>query len=191
MKAEGGRSPGRAPEGHPSEAFHKDLDLVRCIRQTYFRAHMLVFHKKVTHDLANIFWRWQKWQASWALNPPSSGSVVGQKELHMANHAAKGSAKNLHYFWVVSPIKSPKIMGLKGIHSPDARKCQTGLSFCPWCRKEGQNEGAMVNHLCTGHYCLGLVCKRCLHHFTISSDRMQHHLQGCQSTHVCDDEESD
>ena len=37
------------------EAFHKDSDLVQHIRQTYFRAHSLVFHKEVTNDLANVF----------------------------------------------------------------------------------------------------------------------------------------
>ena len=49
----------------------------------------------------------------------------------------------------------------------------------------------MVNHLCTGHCHLGLVCERCLQHFMTSSDRMQHHLQGCQSMCVCNDEELD
>ena len=37
------------------EALHKDSDLVKHIRQTYFRAHMLVFHKEVTHNLADVF----------------------------------------------------------------------------------------------------------------------------------------
>ena len=42
----------------------------------------------------------------------------GKKELHMANHVAKGSTKPLCYFWMVSPVALPKIMGLKGIYSP-------------------------------------------------------------------------
>ena len=115
----------------------------------------------------------------------------GKKELHAANHVAMSSTKNISYFWVVSPTESSRIMGLKGIHSPEALKCQGSLSFCPWCRKEGQNEGTMVNHLHTGHYHLGLVCKRCLQYFTISSNMMQCHVQGCQPTHVCDDSPSD
>ena len=56
----------------------------------------------------------------------------------MANCVVRGSAKDLHYFWVMLLTESPKIMGLKGIHSPEALKHQTGLSFHPWCRKEGQ-----------------------------------------------------
>ena len=35
-----------------------------------------------------------------------------KKELHAANYAARGSAKDLLFFWVVSPLESPKIMGL-------------------------------------------------------------------------------
>ena len=109
----------------------------------------------------------------------------------MASHEAKGSTKILHYFLVVLPIKSSRIMGLKGIHYPEALKHQAGLSFCSWCVKEGQNEDTMVNHLCTRHYHLRLVCKRCLQQFMTSSDRIQHHLQGCKSMCVPDDEESD
>ena len=41
--------------GAHQEAFHKDLDLVKHIRQTYFRPHASVFHKEVTHDLADVF----------------------------------------------------------------------------------------------------------------------------------------
>ena len=109
----------------------------------------------------------------------------GKKELCAANYVARRSAKDLHYFWVVSPLKSPKIMGLKRIHTPKALKHQASLLFCPWCRKEGQNEGTMVNHLCTRHYCLGLICERCLSYFTTTSDTMQHHTQGSESMHFC------
>ena len=153
---------------------------------------MPVFHKEVNHDLADIFREMAEMMGLMGTEIyPVQDWWQGKKELHAANHAAKGSAKNLHYFEVVSPIESPKIVGLKGIHSPEALKHQVGLSFCPWCRKEGQNEGTLVNHLCNGHYHLGLVCKRCLQHFMTSSDRMQHHLQGCESTHNHDNEESD
>ena len=110
----------------------------------------------------------------------------GKKELHTANHMVRGSVKDLCYFWLVLPTESPKIMGLKGIHSPEALKHQSGLLICPWCGKEGQNEGTMMNHHHTGHYCHGLICERCLLYFMTSSDTMQDHAQGCQSMHVCD-----
>ena len=170
------------------EAFHKDSDLLQHIRQTYFRAHSPFFHREVTHNLADIFKEMAKMVGLIGTKiHPVQDKWQGKKELHMA----KGSAKNLCYFWVVSPIKCPKIMDIKGIHSPEALKCQAGLSFCPWCGKEGRNKGTMVNHLHTEHYHLGLVCKRCLQHFMTSSDRMQYHSQGCESMYVCNDKELD
>ena len=178
--------------GTHQEAVCKDLDLIQHIRWTYFRAHSLVFHEEVTHDLANVFGEMAKMVGLMGTKiHPVQDQWQGKKELYVANHAAKGSAKNLHYFWVVLPVESSKIMGLKRIHSPEALKHKAGLSFCPWCGKEGQNEGTMVNHPFTGRYHLGLVCERCLLQFMTSSDRMQHHSQGCESMHVCNDEESD
>ena len=72
---------------------------------------------------------------------------TGQKDLQVTHHMAKGSPKGIQFFQVVSPTKLPMIMGLKGIHSPEALHQQVGLSFCLWCGKEGQNEGMVVNHL--------------------------------------------
>ena len=95
-------------------AFCKDLDLVQHIRWTYFRAHSPVFHKEATHDLANVFRDMAKIVGLMGTKIyPIQDQWWGKKELHMA----KGSTKNLCYFQVVLPIKLPKIMGLKGIHS--------------------------------------------------------------------------
>ena len=52
-------------------------------------------------------------------------------------------------------------MGLVGIYDLHALHCFSGVTPCPWCGKEGQNEGTMVNHLWTVHYRLGLVCNKC------------------------------
>ena len=35
--------------------FHKDSELVQCIRQTYFRTHALTFHKEDTYELMEVF----------------------------------------------------------------------------------------------------------------------------------------
>ena len=58
-------------------------------------------------------------------------------------------------------MESPKVMGLMGIHDPDALQCYAGYTYCPWCGKEGQNEVTMVNHLRMTYYRLGLVCDWC------------------------------
>ena len=60
-----------------------------------------------------------------------------------------------------TPSESPKVIGLVGTHDPDALCLFGSITYCPWCGKEGQNEGTMVNHLWTMHYRLGLVCDRC------------------------------
>ena len=63
-------------------------------------------------------------------------------------------------------------MGLMGIHDPDAFRCYTGYTNCPWCAKEGQYEGTVVNHLRTTHYRLGLVCDWCFGCPTVMSDSL-------------------
>ena len=111
------------------EAFCKDSDLVQSIRQTYFRAHLPVFHKEVTHNLASIFGDMTKMiDLTGTKIHPVQDQWQGKKELHMASHAVKESAKNLHYFWVVLPVESPKIISLKGIHSPEALKHKLAYS---------------------------------------------------------------
>ena len=137
---------------------------------------------------------WQKWLTSWTLKSTRcrTSGRVGRTSAWPTVHLGGLPRTYTTSRWCHP--QSPKIMGLKGIHSPEALKCITGLSFCPWCRKEGQNEGTMLNHLHTRHYCLRLICKQCLLYLMTSFDAMWHHAQGSQSTCVHDgkpDEESD
>ena len=74
---------------------------------------------------------------------------TGQKDLLATHQVAKSSLRDICFFWLVPPNESPKIMGLEGIHYPEVLKWQASQSFCPWCGKEGQNEGTVANHLCT------------------------------------------
>ena len=78
-----------------------------------------------------------------------------------ANDASSLLLMGLQFFCPVSPSESPKFMGLTGIHHLDALHWFADVTFCPWCQKEGQNEGTIVNHLRATHYKLGLVCKKC------------------------------
>ena len=105
------------------------------------------------------------------LNQNALGSQPHKGTSTSTHHVVRGSTKDLHFSEWWHPSNHPK-MGLQDIHSPEALKQHAGLSFCPWCGKEGQNEGTMVNHLHTRHYCLGLVCERCLLYFTTKSDKM-------------------
>ena len=76
-------------------------------------------------------------QASW----------MGLEELKQANYALRVLPKGLKFLHAVPPTESPKVMGLVGIHNPDALCHFSGITHCPWCGKEGQNEGTVVNHL--------------------------------------------
>ena len=53
---------------------------------------------------------------------PVHDQWVGRKECCSADHAVRGSAKDLYIFRTVAPLESSKIMGLWGIHSPEALK---------------------------------------------------------------------
>ena len=82
-------------------------------------------------------------------------------------------------------------MGLVGIHDPDALCHFNGLTHCPWCGKEGQNEGTVINHLQMVHYRLSLVFNKCYNYPSMSSDTLHHHgQQNCQPSGKEDPNES-
>ena len=72
---------------------------------------------------------------------------TGLDELRQTDCALRSLPKGLKFLHVVPPSESPKDMGLVGIHDPDALNCFNGVTNCPWCGKEGQNERTVVNHL--------------------------------------------
>ena len=105
---------------------------------------------------------------------------MGLDELQQANYALRSLPKGCKFLCAVPPSESPKVMGLVGIHDLDTHCHFNGLTHCPWCGKEGQNEGIVVNHLQTMHYRLGLVCKKCNNCPSTSSDTLC-----CQSWQNC------
>ena len=73
-------------------------------------------------------------------------------------------------------------MGLMGIHDPDALCHFSGITHCPWCGKEGQNKGTIVNHLQMVHYRLGLVCNQCHDCPSTMANTLCHHSQQSVAT---------
>ena len=106
-------------------------------------------------------------QASW----------MGPDELKQANYTLRSLPKGLKFLHVVPPSESPKVMGLMGIHDPDTLRHFSGITHCPWCGKEGQNEGTVVNHLWMVHYRLGLVCNKCHDCPSTMANTLCHHGQ--------------
>ena len=145
-----------------SEAFSWDTDLVKEARKEYFSKHSYNFTTEGTCDLSEVFRQMAK---STKLLDTSACEIqalwTGPDELRQANYALRSLPRGLKFLHVVSPSESPKVMGLVGIHDPDALCHFIGMTHYPWCGKEGQNEGTVVNHLWTVHYRLGLVCNKC------------------------------
>ena len=144
------------------EAFNWDSHLVREIREEYFRGTVQNFSTENTCDLPEVF-------QEMIITAKLLGSSIYEikevwarlDELWQANYALRTLPKGLKFLRAVSPSESPKVMGLMGIHDPDTLCHFCGVTHCPRCRKEGQNEGTVVNHLWTIHYRLGLMCKKC------------------------------
>ena len=155
-------------------------------RLCFFSNHSYNFVDDGTRDLSDVF-----------KELAESAGLLGEaiyeiqlswtrpEELKQANYALQSLPKGLIFLRVVPALESPKVMGLLGIHDPDALWHYAGYTYCPWCGKEGQNEGMVVNHLRTTHYRLGLVCNK---HFgcpSVTSDSLcWHGHQDCQQYSV-------
>ena len=112
-------------------------------------------------------------------------------KLQQDNYALRSLPKGLKFLHVVPPLESPKVLELVGIHGPEALCCFNGMTHCPWCRKEGQNEGTVINHLQMVHYRLSLVCNKCYNYPSTSSDTLCHHgWQNCQPSGEGDPDKS-
>ena len=106
---------------------------------------------------------------------------TGQDELWQANYALRILPKGLNIFRAVSLSESPNVIGLTSIHDLDMLCHFSGLTHCPWCGKEGQNEGTIVTHLWTVHYKLGLKCEKYFGCPSVTSEAICYHgWKDCQ-----------
>ena len=152
------------------------------MRQEHYRTNCPHFDHKTSHDLMSIF---QNMITSAGLLGSQiydiQESWEGQNKLQYTNDALRALPKGLQFFCAISPPELPKARGIAGIHNPDALHHFNGMTFCPWCGKEGQNKGTIVNHLWMTHYKLGLVCGTCFHCPSVTSEAIWCHSQkSCQ-----------
>ena len=144
------------------DAFSQDSSPMKKARACYFATHPWDWAHDNTNNLSDIF-------RELAQGAGLLGEAIleiqwswdGLEHLKHANYVLWSLPRGLKFIRVVSTKESPKVMGLKGIHDPDALWHFAGYTYCPWCRKDGQNEGTIINHLRTVHYKLGLVCDLC------------------------------
>ena len=151
-------------------------------RKECFKKHSFNFTMEGTHNLLEVF-------RQMAESTELLGSAIyeiqevwmGLDELWQANYALRSLPKGLKLLHAVPPSESPKVMGLVGIHNLDTLCCFNGLTHCPLCGKEGQNERTFVNHLQMVHYRLVLVCNKCNNCPSTSLDTLCcHNWQNCQ-----------
>ena len=145
-----------------AEAFLRDSDIVVEARLHFFSKHSYNFNQDSNCDLSRIFKKLAMSAGLLGTNMYEiEASWTGLEELKQANYTLQSLPKGLKFLRVVPASESPKVMGLVGIHDPDTLQHFASFTYCPWCEKEGQNEGMVVNHLRTTHYRLGLVCNKC------------------------------
>ena len=142
-----------------ADAFIRDSDPVKEARAHYFATHSWDWAHSNSEDLCNIFRELTQetgllgesiFEIQW--------SWKGPDHLKQANCVFHFQPKGLRFLRAVSTKESPKEMGLKGIHDPEALQHFIGYTYCPWCGKSRQNEGTIINHLRMVHYKLGLIC---------------------------------
>ena len=121
-----------------ADAFSWDSDSVKEARALYFVTHSWNWAQGNTEDLSDIFK--ELTQEAGLLD----GSIFeiqlswkGPEHLQQANYIFQSQSKGLRFLRAVSAKESPKEMGLKGIHDPEALWCFSGFTYCPWCRKSG------------------------------------------------------
>ena len=164
-----------------ADAFSQESSPMREARECYFTTHPWDWSCSNTDNLSDIF-------RELARDAGLLGKFIheiqvswnGSEELKHANYILRSLPKGLQFLRVVSAKESLKIMGLKGIHDFDALQHFASYTYCPWCGKDGQNEGTVVNHLRTVHYKLDLICNQCFRCPTVMLDTLHQH--GC---HTC------
>ena len=165
-----------------ADAFLRDSDMVVEARLLFFSKHSCNFSQDGNCDLSKVFKKLVKKAGLLGTNIYEIQECwTGPEELKQANYTLCSLPKGLKFLREVPTMESPKVMGLMGIHDPDALQHFTSFTYCPWCGKEGQNERMVVNHLRTTHYKLGLVCDKCYGCPTITSDTLCCH--GCHNCH--------
>ena len=141
-----------------ADAFCQDSKLMKEARACYFATHPWDWVHDNMADLSDVF---RELAQGAGLLGKSIHEIevswTGLPHLRHANFVLWSLPKGLKFLRVVSTKESPKVMGLEGIHDPDALRHFARYTYCPWCRKDGQNEGTIMNHLRTIHYKLGLV----------------------------------
>ena len=120
QKCRKGKLQAKALKNPHHETFSKESAVVTVARWAYFKIHWANFEEEDSYDLSSTFW-----------DMASSMNLLGTKihelqkersswqELRATHKTAKASQRDIHFFRLIVPTESPRIMGLDGIHSPE------------------------------------------------------------------------
>ena len=120
------------------DAFSQDSDLMKEARTRYFTTHPWDWTHGNMEDLSDMF-------KGLAQEAGLLGESIfeiqwlwkGPEHLKQANYVFQTQPKGLKFLRAVSTRESPKEMGLKGIHDPEALQQFARFTYCPWCGKRG------------------------------------------------------
>ena len=179
-KAEKWEASGKTLKESHWVAFSKDMEIIKAARWAYHPSHKGMFTQEGSYDLTLIFR--EMVQETNLLNveiPEVQEAWTDRQELKATNCAAKASQREIQfsaqYHWVTQHH------GVEGVSLPWGPTLVRLSLILPWCGKEGQNKGTMVNHLWNVHYCLGLICVLYWDFFVMSSDTMRWHASSCEA----------
>ena len=125
-----------------AEAFLWDSSIIKEARSCFFSNHSYDFINDGTHNLSDVFKELAK-----------STGLLGEaiyeiqlswtrpEELKQANYALQSLPKGLRFLRAVSTSESSKVMGLMGIHDPNALQCYAGYTYCPCVGRRGRMRG--------------------------------------------------
>ena len=181
------------PSGKPNERpSPRTLEMVKVARQTYHQTHRAMFEQEGSYDLTSVFREMAqetslldveiyKVQETW----------TGWQGLRAANCTTKASQRDIQFFCMVTLTKLPNIMGLNGIHSPEALHWWQWLLLLPLVWK-GKTEWRH-SHKPPDNHALspgpGMYPVHGL--FATSADTMRWHACICKSMAVEDREEGE
>ena len=104
-----------------ADTFLRDSDLVVEARLCFFSKHSCNFNQDQNCDLSRVFKKLAKKASLLGTNIYEiEASWTGPEELKQANYTLWSLPRGLRFLRVVPTMESPKVMGLKGIHDPDA-----------------------------------------------------------------------
>ena len=125
-----------------AEAFLRDSSIVVEARLHFFSKHSYNLFEDGNHNLSGIF---KKLAVSAGLLGTNiheiQASWTGPGELKQANYTLQSLPKGLKFIRAVPTSESPKVMGLVGIHDPDATQHFASFTYCPGVGKKAKMKG--------------------------------------------------